>query len=153
MGRWTNIAVVAALAGMASACATGPTGRAAIEKPAAVCQGVQVSLYFEQNSAQVTREAQAVLKTAAAQTKGCRIDEVRVLGLADAPGAPGANLELSKSRASAVASALEKVGLKNAFIDATAAGDAGAVNRQGEAAPLRRRADVVIVVSALTAKR
>ena len=148
MGRWTKFAAATALAGLTAACATGPTGRAAIEKPALSCQQVSVSLYFEQNSARVTREAQAVLRDAAGLAKGCHVDSVRVLGLADAPGAPDANLQLSQARAAAGAQALEKVGLKNASIDATAAGDAGAVNRQGEAAPLRRRADVVIAVSA-----
>jgi outer membrane protein OmpA-like peptidoglycan-associated protein len=152
MGHWTKIAAAVLLAGATSACMTGPTGRAAIEKTAAVCQGAQVSLYFEQNSAKVTREAQAVLKSAAGQTRGCRVDSVRVLGLADAPGATGANLELSKARAAAVASALEKVGLRNATFDVAAAGDAGAINRQGEAAPLRRRVDVVIAASSPAAK-
>ncbi len=151
MGRWIGFAAVAALAGLTAACASGPTGRAAIEKPAAFCQPVNVSLYFEQNSSAVTREAQAVLRTAAARARGCRVDSVRVLGLADAPGAPGANLELSKARAAAVTAALEAVGLRNAAFDVAAAGEAASVNRQGEAAPLRRRADVMLALSAAPA--
>jgi len=147
MGRWTAIVTAAALSGLTSACATAPAGRAAIEKTVALCQPINVSIYFDQNSAQVTREARAVLRSAAAQARGCRIESVRVLGLADAPGAPGANLELSKARAASVTRALESVGLCNASFDVAAAGDAGSVNRQGETAPLRRRADVMIAAS------
>lgn len=148
MGRWIGLAAVAAVAGLTGACASLPMGRAAIEKPAAGCQAVNVSLYFDQNSSRVTRDARAVLRTAAAQVRGCRIDSVRVLGLADAPGAPGANLELSKARADAVTRALGAVGLRNATFEVAAAGDAGSVNGQGEARPLRRRADVMIAASA-----
>ncbi len=142
----TGLAILTVSA-LLSACASLPSGRAAIERPAASCQPASASLYFEENSATVTREAAAVLRGAAAQTKGCRIDGVRVLGLADAAGASDANLALSKSRAAAVTAALKRAGLPEAVFDVAAAGDTGAVNRQGEAAPLRRRVDVMIAAS------
>ncbi len=146
MRRLTGLALISLTATL-GACASGPTGRAAIERPAAVCQPTSASLYFDQNSTQVTREAAAVLRGAAAQAKGCRIDGVRVLGLADAAGASADNLALSKARATAVTGALRKAGLPQAVFDVAAAGDAGAVNRQGEAAPLRRRVDIQIAIS------
>ena len=152
MGRWIGITAAAALAGLTGACATKPVGRAAIETPAAVCQPVSVSIYFEQNSSEVTREARAVIAGAGAMARGCKVDSVRVLGLADSPGAPDANLELSKARAASVTAALEAVGLRNAQFDVAAAGAAGSLTRQGETAPLRRRADVVIAASAMPAK-
>lgn len=142
----TGLVLVGAAA-LLSACAAGPTGRAAIERPAASCQPASVSLYFENNSTQVTREAAAVLRGAEAQARGCRIDKVRVMGLADAAGTSADNLALSKARAAAVTQALQRAGLPAAEFDVAAAGDAGAVNRQGEAAPLRRRVDVLIAVS------
>lgn len=141
----TGLALLSAA--LLSACATGPTGRAAIERPVASCQPTSVSLYFEQNSTDVTREAAAVLRSAEARTRGCRIDGVRVVGLADAVGTSADNLALSKARATAVTRALLRAGLPAAEFDVAAAGDAGALNRQGEAAPLRRRVDVIIAVS------
>lgn len=142
----TGLALIS-VAALLSACASAPTGRAAIEKPAAACQPSSVSLYFENNSTQVTREAAAVLRGAEAQARGCRIDGVRVVGLADAAGTSADNLALSQARATAVTRALQRAGLPAAEFDVAAAGDAGAVNRQGEAAPLRRRVDVMIAVS------
>lgn len=141
----TGLAILSAA--LLSACATGPTGRAAIERPVASCQPTSVSLYFEQNSTDVTREAAAVLRSAEARARGCRIDGVRVVGLADAVGTSADNLALSKARATAVTRALLRAGLPAAEFDVAAAGDAGALNRQGEAAPLRRRVDVIIAVS------
>lgn len=146
MRSFTGLAVLGAAA-LLSACAAAPTGRAAIEKPAPFCQASSVSLYFEPDSAKITREATAVLRGAADQAKGCRIDGVRVVGLADAAGTSEANLALSKARAASVAAALKRAGLPAAEFDVAAAGDAGAVNRQGEAAPLRRRVDVRLAVS------
>ncbi len=143
----TGLALISAAA-LLSACASGPMGRAAIEKPAASCQPTSVSLYFDNNSTQVTREAAAVLRGAQAQARGCRIDSIRVMGLADAAGTSADNLALSKARADAVTQALKRAGLPAAEFDVAAVGDAGAVNRQGEAAPLRRRVDVMIAVSA-----
>ncbi len=58
-------------------------------------------------------------------------------GLADAAGTSADNPALSKARATAVTEALQRAGLPAAEFEVAAAGDAGAVNRQGEAAPLR----------------
>jgi peptidoglycan-associated lipoprotein len=126
-------------------CTTLPASRAAIETAPPACQPLTVSLYFEQNSAQITEEARTVLSAAAAQTRGCTVERVRVTGLADAPGAPGANLELSKARAASVTSALTAVGLhERAEFEVVALGAMGATDAQGAAAPLRRRVDVAI---------
>jgi len=146
MRNFTGLALVS-VAILMSGCASGPTERADIERSAAACQPASVSLYFENNSTEVTREAAAVLRGAQAQARGCRIDGVRVVGLADAVGTSADNLALSKARATAVARALQRAGLPAAEFDVAASGDAGAVNRQGEAAPLRRRVDVMIAVS------
>jgi outer membrane protein OmpA-like peptidoglycan-associated protein len=72
------------------------------------------------------------------------VEAVKVVGLADAAGDPAANLELSKQRAAAVASAIMKAGLPPAEIDLTAAGQAGSVTEGGQVAPVRRRADVTL---------
>lgn len=148
MDRRITITGAVLAAAFVAACSSLPGGRAAIETPRAVCQPISVSLYFEQNSAEVTDEARAVLRAAGARSTGCQVDGVRVVGLADAPGAPDANLALSQARAAAVTSALEAVGLRNATFDVAAVGDIGATTPSGAAAPLRRRADVAIALSA-----
>jgi peptidoglycan-associated lipoprotein len=147
MRSFTGLAIVSAAA-LLSACAAAPTGRAAIERPAVSCQPINVSLYFELYSTDVTREAADVLRGAEAAAKGCRIDKVRVVGLADAVGTSADNLALSKARATAVTRALQRAGLPAAEFDVAAVGDAGALNREGEARPLRRRVDVMIAISA-----
>lgn len=141
------ILATAALGLLVTACSTMDP-RAKIVAMEAPCDDVTVQVYFEPDSAEVTDEGRAVLSQAASQAKGCRVDRVRVLGLADAAGAPGANLELSKRRASSVTNALAAIGLPAAEFDLDAVGQSGAVTRAGDAQPLRRRADINVELSA-----
>jgi outer membrane protein OmpA-like peptidoglycan-associated protein len=128
-------------------CTTVHDARARIVRTPAACADQTVEIYFEPESAEVTREGRAVISAAAAQAKGCTVRGIEVLGLADAAGAPGANLELSKRRAQSVTAALSAAGLPVAkFV--TAAGQAGSTAADGTSAPLRRRADVVLHLSA-----
>ena len=138
----TGLALAAALAG----CTTVRNARDRIVKPQARCADITAPIYFEPGSAEVTREGRAVLRAAAGQAKGCKVDAVSVLGLADAAGAPDANLELSKKRVAAVTAALASTGLPAAELDLHAAGQEGATTARG-VAPLRRRADVVLKLS------
>ena len=141
-------AAVLVLAVLGSGCATLTSARDRIVKREANCADVTVEIYFEPNSAEVTKEGRAVLRAAADQARGCRIDQVTVLGLADAAGAPAANLELSKKRAASVTQALAATGLPTAEFDLAAVGQAGAVTADGDTRPLRRRADVTLKLSA-----
>lgn len=109
----------------------------------AVCADFQASLYFDRDSAALTREARMVLDNARVQARDCAVRSVRVVGLADAVGAPEANLALSRRRAEAVSQALARVGFAKVDVDMAAVGDAGAVSKSGAADPLRRRADVL----------
>ncbi|MGH1557704.1 OmpA family protein [Caulobacter segnis] len=103
-----------------------------VRKPVAAapptCADFQSSVYFEQDSAALTREARMVLAGAQAQARGCAVKSVRVIGLADAVGASEANLILSRRRAETVTSALAKAGFGKVEIDRVAVGDAGAVS-------------------------
>ena len=139
----TATAVVLALAG----CATSESPWRVLRKPVAAapvaCADFQSSVYFEQDSADLTKEARTLLDTARTQARGCTVRSVRVVGLADAVGTSEANLALSKRRAESVMSALAKVGFSKVEIDTVAVGDAGAVAASGAAAPLRRRADIL----------
>lgn len=140
--RSTSLAAVAlvALAG----CGTIENARSRLVKGPAKCADQTVQIYFEPESAELTREGRAVITEAAQAARGCAVEAVEVLGLADAAGAPRANLELSERRAHAVTAALAEAGLPAAEFRLAAAGQAGAVTADGRAAPLRRRAEVVL---------
>jgi outer membrane protein OmpA-like peptidoglycan-associated protein len=134
---------VLALAGCAETQGPWRTLRKPVAAAAPTCADFQSSVYFEQDSAALTKEARMVLSGAQAQAKGCAVTSVRVIGLADAVGTSEANLVLSRRRAETVTSALAKVGFSKVEIDRMAVGDAGAVAASGAAAPLRRRADIL----------
>jgi outer membrane protein OmpA-like peptidoglycan-associated protein len=135
-----------ALAGAVSACGSLQGARERMVRHEPQCQDLTVQIYFDSRSAEVTREARAVLRAAANQAKGCKVDKVSVLGLADAVGAPDANLDLSKARVAAVTQVLAAMRLPAAEFDLRAAGQSGAVTDQG-VAPLRRRADITLKLS------
>ena len=129
-----------------SACATVKSGRDRIVRAPARCVDQTVQIYFEPDSAEVTKEGRAVLNMAATESKACTVTGVDVLGLADAVGTPDANLELSKRRAQAVTETLTAAGLPAAEFKVGAAGQAGATDARG-ARLLRRRTDVVLHLS------
>lgn len=134
---------VLALAGCAQTQGPWRTLRKPVAAAPPSCADFQSSVYFEQDSAALTREAQMVLAGAKAQARGCAVSSVRVIGLADAVGTSEANLALSRRRAQTVTSALAKAGFGKVEIDMAAIGDAGAVASSGATAPLRRRADIL----------
>jgi len=137
-------AVVLAMA--LSNCASVRSARDRIVRAPKLCQDMTIPIYFEPNAAEITREGRRVIAAGATQARGCEIDAVRVMGLADAAGEPAANLELSKKRAASVADAIVKAGLPAAEFDVAAAGQAGAVTAAGQV-PVRRRADVTLKMS------
>lgn len=118
---------------------TGPL----IATPAS-CADIAFPIYFEPGSASVTREAEQLIASARQRSTACQVTGVDVVGLADAVGAPGANLALSERRADAVTRALGHNGFGAAPVRVAAAGAAGSIVAGGEAKPLRRRADVTI---------
>jgi outer membrane protein OmpA-like peptidoglycan-associated protein len=136
--------LAAALLGLAG-CAT-PKPKAYVTTPPR-CADQVVQIYFEPQVAEITPEGRAVISAAAAQARGCKVTAVDVTGLADAVGAPDANLELSKKRAQSVAKALAGAGLPTATFSLAAAGEQGAVTAEGKAHPLRRRVDVALRLS------
>lgn len=148
MTKRTLIVTGLVLAVGLTGCQTVRSARDRIVRAPKTCEDVTVPVYFEPNVAAVTRDGRRVIAAAAGQAKGCRVDEVRVLGLADAAGDPAANLELSKQRAASVAEAVKKAGLPAAEFEVAAAGQAGAVTSAGQV-PVRRRADITIKLSKL----
>lgn len=143
-----RIAAIAVLSVSLAGCATVRSARDHLVRAPARCVDQTVQIYFEPQSAEVTDEGRAVLRAAAAQARPCKVTGVEVVGLADATGAPDANLELSKRRAQSVTAALTAAGLPAADFKVAAGGAAGATTADGKSQPLRRRADVVLHLSA-----
>lgn len=136
--------------GAASAAAVLATallaGCASMARPMAIdpCADQDLSIYFADNSAELTGAAHDVIVDAGHKAARCTVREVEVVGLADYHGPPQPNLELSRERAEAVASALQKAGLPAPRFEVTAEGEAGAIASPGVAEPMRRKAEVVI---------
>jgi len=147
MDRTSRPLLVAAAALVALAGCTTARPKAYVTAPAR-CADQVVQIYFEPQVAEITPEGRAVIAAAASQARGCKVTAVDVTGLADAVGAPDANLELSKRRAQSVAAALASAGLPPATFNLAAAGEQGAVTADGKARPLRRRVDVALRLSA-----
>ncbi len=143
-----TIAIAAGLVlavGLSSCTSMG--GRDRVVRAPKVCQDMTMPVYFEPNDAAITREGRRAIAAGAAEARGCRVDAVRVLGLADAAGEPAANLELSRKRAASVAEAIRRAGLPNAEFEVDAAGQSGSVTSAGQV-PVRRRADITLKLSA-----
>ena len=108
-----------------------------------MCADLSASIYFDRDSAALTREAKELLRGAAAQAESCRFSVVQVYGLSDPVGAPGANIALSERRADVVRKELARLGFGQVTFNLIAGGETGAITPSGEVQPLRRRADVI----------
>ena len=111
---------------------------------AANCSDIAFPIYFEPDSAAVTPAAEQLIASAHDRASGCKVLGIDVLGLADAAGAPDANLMLSQRRAEAVTRTLRRHGFAGAVVNQGAVGAINAVTASGAERPLRRRADVSI---------
>lgn len=132
------LALVGAIGVALAGCSTSPTRKVATVNP---CEDLKVSIYFDQFSAKLTKDAKGVLAEAAEMRQTCAMGVVDVVGLAGSPGASKENLKLSEQRAKAVTAALGGLGFGNVRFGA--AGEAGSVTAAGQQEPLRRQAEVV----------
>lgn len=148
MRRLATMAIIGAVAAATGACASRwPRERADLVMPARTCADAQFTIYFNEGSDRLTQPAAQVIQETVRGLEGCRIDRVRVVGLADATGAPAANLSLSQRRALRTAEALRVAGAPAPTFEIGAAGDAGALTADGREDPVRRRAEVYLGVS------
>jgi outer membrane protein OmpA-like peptidoglycan-associated protein len=147
--RAGRLVAIAALVTSSAACQGGRWLKGPLIQAPPACVDFTSSIYFESESAQLTREADALISGAARRARRCAVTGIDVVGLADAPGDASANLELSKKRADAVTAALTRRDFKASAIKVAAAGDAGAQNPAGQAKPLRRRVDVLFHLAPL----
>lgn len=107
------------------------------------CVSTTLPVYFEESRADLTRPARELIETTAERLRGCDIQRVRVLGLADATGTAERNRTLSERRAIGVAQRLAEAGWPTPAFEVLAAGEEGAI-QDGVAEPVRRRVEIVI---------
>jgi outer membrane protein OmpA-like peptidoglycan-associated protein len=126
-----------------------PVGSSATLSPAdaANCRDGSIDIYFNQWEYELNSFSRDVLTRAQGSLAGCRIEHVRIVGLADATGDEQANIEVSQKRTQSIADALEAGGWSRSQFELVAVGKRGAVV-DGVEAPMRRRANISVKASA-----
>jgi outer membrane protein OmpA-like peptidoglycan-associated protein len=109
------------------------------------CHPTGLTLYFEPSSDQLTSDGLQIVKVTARRMRGCKVSELRLVGLADPAGTPQDNIELSRRRADHVLDAFVREGVPAPKYTLIARGDAGALGPGGVVQPVRRRVDVTVV--------
>jgi outer membrane protein OmpA-like peptidoglycan-associated protein len=145
------------VAGLTAACVSTdrpdepppPIAISAAPSPAdpANCRDGSVDIYFNQWEYELNSFSREVLTRAQGSLAGCRIEHVRIVGLADATGDEQANIEVSEKRTQSIANALEAGGWPRSQFELVAIGERGAVVN-GVEAPMRRRANISVKASA-----
>lgn len=146
-----SVTLAAAAAGMllaVSGCESLPKLKMPMIASPPPCADFTISIYFEPGSAIVTKEARALIHSAAARARRCHVIGVDVVGLASPVGDSARDLQVSKDRATAVTAALAASSFEHVDFSVTAVGVAGAQTRAGEVRPLRRRANVTFHLAA-----
>ncbi len=118
----------------------------------AACYERSFNIYFEGSEAALTPEARDAIDLVGTTMRGCRIEHVRVVGMADAVEESSISEEISQARAVAIADYLQdRYHWREDAFELRARGDRGALDDQGYARPLRSRARVVVRAAAPTA--
>jgi peptidoglycan-associated lipoprotein len=134
-----------ALAALA-ACAS-PSEETAFD-PAA-CTERDFNVYFEQFEADLSPEAREAIAAVEHSLQGCRIEHVRIIGLAGPVGTEAANMEISTRRAQVIAAYLERsTQWPRSVFELRAAGEENATTDDGLNRPMRRRGRVTVTAVA-----
>lgn len=138
-------------AAFACVVASGASGAEATPAPPfnpAACTERQLDVYFGAWEANVDTEAQTAIRTGQTALAGCKIDRVRIIGMAGAPGDAAANDAISRQRAENIATLLEAGGWPRSAFEIVAIGEQGATTEAGFDRPMRRRVRIVVQSSA-----
>ena len=143
-----NVISAALLGALLAGCASPKAAEAPKAANPAACAPRQMVFYF--GSWETDLNALSMQEINAVQTslKDCRIEWVRIVGMAGAPGDAAANIEVSQKRAENVAAALEKGGWPRSAFVLEAKGEDGATTSDGLDKPMRRRVEVSVNASA-----
>jgi peptidoglycan-associated lipoprotein len=142
--RSTILAAGLAAVSLAGCSTMGTPSRDELVAEPLACAAKRFDIYFAEDQATLTDAARTAIGLTATQLQGCRINTVRVLGLASSTGSAEANQTLSEQRALAVAEALVAAGWPTPAFELEAAGAQGATTATGVAEPLRRRTEVLV---------
>lgn len=141
--------VSCALSGaLLAACAATPDEAPAFD-PAA-CYQRDFSIYFNEFSSALTRDSRRVIDLQADAIRGCRVEEVRIIGLSgDEEGGYETTRQLSVRRAEVLANYLaRRVGWPRSRFRLLATGERGAVTEEGLHVPVRHRARIIVDAAA-----
>ncbi len=112
------------------------------------CNEHGFNVYFDDAQADLTPEAREAIAAQGRMLRGCQIQHVRIVGLADAPGDPNENLQISQQRAETVARFLRRhTNWPQSSFELVARGEQNATNDEGEVRPMRRRARVTVTAA------
>jgi len=111
------------------------------------CEDAAFPIYFDKGADHLSPAALQLVTDTGAALKGCQIQAIRVVGLADADGPAELNRTLSEARAKRVVDAFSAQGWPAPAFEVAAAGEAGAVKAGGRQEPLRRRTEVFVDVA------
>jgi len=109
-------------------------------------EDIELTIYFDLNSATLTNAARTLIANAAAEAKEGDISSVTIAGNTDTSGSSAYNRVLSQRRANAVRQALIAEGVPGSLISVNAFGESNLATTtpDGTREPLNRRADVTI---------
>lgn len=141
----------AALVALA-ACSTSNTAGgapAAAFNPAA-CTQRDFVIYFEEGASDLTEEARRIIDLQSSTIRGCHIDGVRIIGLADQEeGNAESARALSVRRVEVLVEYLaQRAGWPRSRFELLATGARGAVTAEGLDVPVRNRARIIADVRA-----
>jgi outer membrane protein OmpA-like peptidoglycan-associated protein len=140
----TSAALAAALAiGGLAACSSVSgleTQARILSQPA--CSDFFFPVYFRDRSSEVPAAARRVVGASSRRSQGCRIVEVKVVGLPAPAGPAEPALALARERAVRISQALKAAGFPEPVFELSVLGAAG--DRLPEAQLPRRRADVYV---------
>lgn len=133
-------------AGLAAALATGAlaacgpvsgleTQARILSQPA--CSDFFFPIYFRDRSAEAPPATRRVVAAAGQRSRGCRFEQVKVIGLPDARAPAAPQLALARQRAAQVTQMLEAAGFPAPVFQLSPFGEAGA-GRAGAGVPPRR---------------
>jgi OOP family OmpA-OmpF porin len=132
-----------------AACATSNAEDAATTAaPAfnpAACTQRDFVIYFEEGASELTEEARRIIDLQAREIRGCHIDGVRIIGLADQDeGNAETTRALSVRRVEVLMEYLaRRAGWPRSRFELLATGERGAVTAEGLDVPVRNRARII----------
>ena len=133
-----------------AACATQAGDTPAPAFNPAACVERNFTIYFDEGRSELSEDARRIIDLESRAITGCRIDGVRIIGLADQEeGNQESSRALSVRRAEVLSDYLaQRAGWPRSRFQLLATGARGAVTEEGLDVPVRNRARIIVASSA-----